>query len=140
MALVPGHLVDDAPPLVLAGVGGVQVLLDGSPEEALQRKRVQSAPRCATPTPATRPAYLTALTGDAAVVVARGFVPAHHAQLVLVQVAGYVPCRETAQIKPPSSSLPAPPLQQTRSSLEPVPLHGANPASISNWANQGANS
>lgn len=35
LALVPRHSVDNAFPLVLTSVGGVQVLLDGPPEETL---------------------------------------------------------------------------------------------------------
>lgn len=61
LALVAGHFVDDALPLVLTGVGRVEVLLDRPPEETL-----------------------ATLAGDAAIVVARGFVPAHDAQLILV--------------------------------------------------------
>jgi hypothetical protein len=38
LALVAGDLVDDAAAFVLAGVGGVQVLLDGPAEEALRRQ------------------------------------------------------------------------------------------------------
>lgn len=36
LALVSRHSVDDAFPLVLTSVGGVQVLLDGPPEEPLR--------------------------------------------------------------------------------------------------------
>lgn len=35
LALVSRHSVDDAFPLVLTSVGGIQVLLDGPPEEPL---------------------------------------------------------------------------------------------------------
>lgn len=38
LALVPGHFVDDTFPLVLTSVGWVEVLLDGSPEEALESR------------------------------------------------------------------------------------------------------
>lgn len=38
--------------------------------------------------------YLATFTGDAAIVVARGFVPAHYTQLILVQVTRYVPYTE----------------------------------------------
>lgn len=36
--------------------------------------------------------YLAAFTGDAAVVVPSGLVPTHHTGLILLQVAGDVPC------------------------------------------------
>lgn len=46
LALVPGHFVDDALPLVLTGVGRVEILLDGPPEETLEsghaRKKTRS--------------------------------------------------------------------------------------------------
>lgn len=35
--------------------------------------------------------YLTALAGDAAVVIAGRFVPTHHTWLILLQIAGDVP-------------------------------------------------
>lgn len=38
LALVPGHLVNCTLALVLAGVGGVEVLLDGPSEEPLRRR------------------------------------------------------------------------------------------------------
>lgn len=38
--------------------------------------------------------HLAAFTGNAAIVIPCGFVSAHHAQLILVQVAGDVPCRQ----------------------------------------------
>lgn len=37
LTLIPGDLVDDTTTIVLAGVGGVQVLLDSTPKEALDR-------------------------------------------------------------------------------------------------------
>lgn len=41
LALVSGHLVDDTLPLVLAGVGWVEVFLNRPPEEPLQRNRLR---------------------------------------------------------------------------------------------------
>lgn len=46
LALVPGHFINHALALVLAGVGWVEVLLDGPSEEALQRRhRVEKRQR-----------------------------------------------------------------------------------------------
>lgn len=41
LALVAGDLVDDAAAIILAGVGGVEVLLNGPTEETLQGGRGQ---------------------------------------------------------------------------------------------------
>lgn len=90
LALVSGHLVDGASFLVLTSVGWPEVFLNCPPEEALDVKRRHT---CSRVRPSVRRlvCYLTTLAGDAAIVIARRFVPAHHAQLVFVQVTRDVP-------------------------------------------------
>lgn len=46
LALVSCHFVDDTFPLVLAGVGRVEILLDRPPEETLEGKTVKRSERC----------------------------------------------------------------------------------------------
>ena len=87
LALVPGHFVDDTFPLVLAGIGRVEILLDRPPEETLEKQKVRCSGRFSNGDECTklrlrftetRSRYLTTFTGDAAIVVACGFVPAHY--------------------------------------------------------------
>ena len=73
----------------------MQVLLDGPTEKALGWGRgghgeTPWSRRTPPPPQPTNP-HLAALAGDAAVVVAGGFVPAHHALFIFVQVARDVP-------------------------------------------------
>lgn len=86
LTLVPGHFVDDAFPLVLAGVGWVEILLNCPPEESLEsrghmtlmspadiiNKQAKYSPPCFSWR------YLATFTCDAAIVIACGFVPAHY--------------------------------------------------------------
>lgn len=78
LALVPGHFINHALALVLARVGWVEVLLDGPSEEPLQRRhRVEKRLCGADGSVSGRCLYLAAFAGNAAIVVAGGFVPAH---------------------------------------------------------------
>ncbi len=46
LALVAGDLVDDAAAIVLTGVRGVEVLLDGAPEESLRDSDSEEDKEC----------------------------------------------------------------------------------------------
>lgn len=81
LALVSRHPVNDAFALVLTGVGGVQVLLDGPPEEPLQADGANvSDPQQEAKAGANglQWLYLATFARNAAIVVAGGFVPTHN--------------------------------------------------------------
>lgn len=80
LTLVPGHFVNHTLAVVLAGVGWVEVLLDGPSEEALRgRQRGEEGLEGLEGLEGRGGAYLAAFAGDAAVVVAGGLVPTHDA-------------------------------------------------------------
>lgn len=84
LALVSGHFVNDAFSLILTSVGWVEVLLDCPPEETLGSRQAHAQERLEETAQnqlrqiKTRLRYLATFTGNAAIVIACGFVPAHY--------------------------------------------------------------